>query len=681
MINHFSLIVLFLALISGTLVLVANHRRRANRALFFGIVHFSIWLILREISSSTPESLFWFRLCVSVGTLMLVSLVVITEVISKNRLIAADLPTISILLLCLAAASIPWTDAFVHNSSSLEYEVAGRAYFLFIIVICFCYISFCALSLRRIKALTGAARLELQTVALPAAAIAVAIFCLMGVRAVFPGTLPKHTSLLLSLCFVVWLSYSISTHRIFDAQYLFRVSCRALLLIVAMTVCGLALFYALHPALPLWLTFGVIAGAALFINGVLGPKLDRVFFNRPALAAARTLVHQIARTSLSEGSLKTDLASTVGGWTEARVGVLSPDLVNDDAPSAITLLTSDPVFTALEHVRWATPERLQRERSTEGRALLQRFLTTHELGALVLSGGDGTPVVLAVGLRASRRPFTYPEIQQLQEFASVAQLALVRVRLIEQAIHADRLATVGILGASLAHEIRNPLYAIKAFAELLTDHYNQAEFRFQFTKMVGDEIVRIDDLISQMMRMASPRKPSLTPLRFNSLVETSLDLIRHKIRSQGIVLETDLKAQHDLLETDSAFVRQVLLNLCINAGQVLSERPDPRWIRVATRDLPHGVELSVTDNGPGIPPSLRPRLFQRFQSMSARGLGLGLPISREIMASLGGTLEADPPVEGHGAVFRALFPRVVQTEQPIPSSPDPVPSVSESNPA
>jgi len=681
MVNYFSLLVLFSALITGTLVIVANHRRRANKALFLGIIHFSIWLILREISSSIPESLFWFRFCVSIGTLLLISLIVITEVMSKNRWIPADLPTISILILCLATASLPWTDAFVHNTSSLQYEVAGSAYFLFIIVICICYVSFFSLSLRRIRAMTGAARLELQTVALPAAGIAVAIFFLMGVRSVFPGTLPKHTSLLLSLCFVFWLSYSISTHRIFDAQYLFRTACRAFLLTAAIAVCGYSLFSALSPALPPWLTFGVIAGAALFINGVLGPKLDRVFFNRPALAAARTLVHQIARTSLSEGSLKTDLASTVGGWTEARVGVLSPDLAKDDETSPITLLTSDPVFSALEHVRWATPERLQRERSTKGRALLQQFLTTHELGALVLSGGDGTPIVLAVGLRASRRPFTYPEIQQLQEFASVAQLALVRVRLIEQAIHADRLATVGILGASLAHEIRNPLYAIKAFAELLTDHYNQAEFRFQFTKMVGDEIVRIDDLISQMMRMASPRKPSLTPLHFNGLIETSLDLIRHKIRSQGIVLETDLQAQHDLLETDSAFVRQVLLNLCINGGQVLSERADPRWIRVATRDLPEGVELSVTDNGPGIPPSLRPRLFQRFQSMSARGLGLGLPISREIMASLGGTLEADPHVEGSGAVFRAVFPRVMHSEGSVPTSPDPAQSVSESKPA
>jgi len=529
--------------------------------------------------------------------------------------------------------------------------------------------------------MTGAARLEIQTIALPATGIAVAIFCLMGVRSIFPGILPKHTSLLLSMCFVVWLSYSISTHKIFDAQYLFRITFRAFLLTATIALSAYSLFSTLHPSLPLWLAFGVIAGAALLINGVLGPRLDRIFFNRPALAAARTLVHQIARTSLSEDGLKADLASTVGGWTEARVGVLSPDLANDDDTSAISLLTSDPVFNALEQVRWATPERLQRERSTPGRALLQQFLTTHELGALVLSGGDGIPVVLAVGLRASRRPFTYPEIQQLQEFASVAQLALVRVRLIEQAIHADRLATVGILGASLAHEIRNPLYAIKAFAELLPDHYNQAEFRFQFTKMVGDEIVRIDDLISQMMRMASPRKPSLTPLRFNGLIETSLDLIRHKIRSQGIVLETDLQAQHDLLETDSAFVRQVLLNLCINAGQVLAERADPRWIRVATRDLPQGVELSVTDSGPGIPPSLRPRLFQRFQSMSARGLGLGLPISREIMASLGGTLEADPTAEGRGAVFRAVFPRAMPSETGVLSHPDPVPSVSAANPA
>jgi two-component system C4-dicarboxylate transport sensor histidine kinase DctB len=101
----------------------------------------------------------------------------------------------------------------------------------------------------------------------------------------------------------------------------------------------------------------------------------------------------------------------------------------------------------------------------------------------------------------------------------------------------------------------------------------------------------------------------------------------------------------------------VLFNLCLNAIQVLVDRPDPRWIRLATRNIAAGLELTVSDNGPGIPEALRNRLFQRFQSMSARGLGLGLSISREIMLSLGGGLEVDAHRPGHGAVFRLVFPQ------------------------
>ncbi|MBL9204113.1 MAG: hypothetical protein JNN01_03465 [Opitutaceae bacterium] len=457
--------------------------------------------------------------------------------------------------------------------------------------------------------------------------------------------------------FIALLAYSITTHKIFDAQYLFRITAYFLTLGAITTTLSLLLYESLQGTAPVLLIFSIVAASAIAVNRLIGTKLDKLFFNRPELSAARESVHKVARTALSEDRLKAELAATIGGWTETTVSVLSPEEGPSDGSALQSLGLDDPVFQALQELRWVTPERLQRERTSTSRALLQSYLETHHLGALVISTKEETPLVLAIGLRLSRRPFTYPEVQHLLEFASLSQLALTKVRLVEQAMHADRLVTVGVLGASLAHEIRNPLYAIKAFADLLADHYDRPEFRDQFRTMVGAEIVRIDELLSQLMRMASPRKPVLVIQHLHTVVEQSLDLVGHKIRSQGIVLQTDFQATQDELATDSAYTRQVLFNLCLNAIQVLVDRPDPRWIRIATRDVPEGLELSVSDNGPGIPEAIRGRLFQRFQSMSARGLGLGLSISREIMVSLGGSLDADAFKPGQGAVFRAVFPR------------------------
>lgn len=641
----------------GVMVYFANPRRLANQAAFVAMIDFTLWISFREISIRSVDGLFWLRLSVFFGSFAPALICVLKasleasswkEIIIRSRWAFAAVAPIAL---------IPWTDWFIPAHSTEGNRIYGTGYYVYIFSLIGIYAIQCYSAISFRKNSTGIRRLEFQTISFSGSFLGLAVLLLMAFEKLFPGSIPKQTSLALVVLFSFWMAASIITYKVFDAQYVFRIVGRFVITIAAITACSLSLFWLLHGITPIWLIFAASASMALLVNRLIGTKLDKLFFNRPELSAARESVHKVARTALSEDRLKAELAATIGGWTETTVSVLSPEEGPSDGSALQSLGLDDPVFQALQELRWVTPERLQRERTSTSRALLQSYLETHHLGALVISTKEETPLVLAIGLRLSRRPFTYPEVQHLLEFASLSQLALTKVRLVEQAMHADRLVTVGVLGASLAHEIRNPLYAIKAFADLLADHYDRPEFRDQFRTMVGAEIVRIDELLSQLMRMASPRKPVLVIQHLHTVVEQSLDLVGHKIRSQGIVLQTDFQATQDELATDSAYTRQVLFNLCLNAIQVLVDRPDPRWIRIATRDVPEGLELSVSDNGPGIPEAIRGRLFQRFQSMSARGLGLGLSISREIMVSLGGSLDADAFKPGQGAVFRAVFPR------------------------
>jgi signal transduction histidine kinase len=655
--TYISLAVQVAATVCAVLVISANPRRIANRALFLGIVHFAVWLFVRDVSNRYPEDIFWFRLCVSIGTLLLVTLVSLVEAISRDAWLPSNRSMRALGVIAAIAAVIPWTESFVNSSPTVAVESPGIGYLLHLAMISACYVAYFAISIKRVHEMGYPKRFELLAVTLPAGTIALTIFLLMGLRAVVPGLVPAYITPLLSLLFITILAYLIATHKIFDAQYLFRVTARFAIICTIITVAALIQYNLLGRLLPIWLILGFISAQALLVNHYLGRQLDKWFFSRPELSAARDTAHRIARTALSEDRLKADLAGTIGGWAEASVSIISPEYTVDPSAEQSSLSAQDPVYRALQGLGWATPERLQRERATEERSQVQAYLQAHRLGALIVATAEGTPLVLAVGQRISRRPFTYPEIQHLQEFAALSQLALTKVRLVEQAIHADRLATVGVLGASLAHEIRNPLYAIKAFAELLGDHYDRPEFRNRFRRMVTEELDRIDELLSQLMRMASPRKPVLVQQHLHGIIEQSLELVGHKARSHGIVVQTDFQATDDMIGTDAAYARQVLFNLCLNAIQVLVDRPDPRWIRLATRNIAAGLELTVSDNGPGIPEALRNRLFQRFQSMSARGLGLGLSISREIMLSLGGGLEVDAHRPGHGAVFRLVFPQ------------------------
>ena len=118
----------------------------------------------------------------------------------------------------------------------------------------------------------------------------------------------------------------------------------------------------------------------------------------------------------------------------------------------------------------------------------------------------------------------------------------------------------------------------------------------------------------------------------------------------------DFRAPSDLAFTDPSAAKQVLLNLCFNALQAVENLVGERWVRVSTRMNSTGLEVVVEDNGPGIAPEIRPRLFQAFQTTKSSGFGLGLAICSDILAGLDATISVDPASPGRGAVFRVTYP-------------------------
>ena len=325
--------------------------------------------------------------------------------------------------------------------------------------------------------------------------------------------------------------------------------------------------------------------------------------------------------------------------------------------SGIDLARQGAELSALSLLRWATPERLAREKPTPERQELARFLEQHGLGVLVLAEGPSLTAVIGVGVGASRRPYTYPQVTQLLELASIMESALERAHFSAKVQHAEQLATVGLLGASMAHEIRNPLVSIKTFVQLLPTHYQDPAFREKFFRLIGSEVSRIDQLTEQLLDLSTPRTYAATRQSLHAVLQSSLDLVTAKAADQGVELRTEFLADPDAVYTDAAAARQVILNLCFNAIQAVEAHASgERWIRIATRNTAAGVEMVVTDNGPGIAPEMQQRLFQPFQTTKSSGFGLGLAICRDILANLGATITVDPSVPAAGATFRVVFP-------------------------
>ncbi len=655
--NNLNSIVVFVTLASSALVLFSNYKRNVNRAIFLGILLVSAWVTLRQLSSTNPNEALWFRACVSIGPLILAQLIFCSELISYNRLIPKQLILRSTLLATLILSIMPWHSSFARNSSS-GFE-NGAGFYIYIIVNPICYIITCLILTQRSRTLKGAAKTELQIITHPSIFLGASVCILMLARTIYSPPIPKESTHVLVAIFTLWLAYSFSTHKAFDTQHTFTLAARYAISIT-LSIIATTTIAAFLPHVLATGTIAAIAGALiLIINHLLPRNLGIPVFSLPETNLHRNKIHEIIQTTSEEQTLTAQLLETIGSWGKSNTYIIP--LQDQDDETNYPLCLHATACTYLQQIRWATPERLRRLAPSEGQTILLEFLTKNTLGAIVVSAGK-SPTIITLNTRSSHKPFTYPEIQQLQEFASITELALIKARLTAQAIHADRLITIGILGASLAHEIRNPLYAIKAFAELLPLHYDREDFRHQFTGMVNVEAGRIDSLLSDMTNLSKPRKMCIAPTHLNAVVESSLDLVSHNARCHEIIVKRNIEARFDELDSDAAYVKQVVINLCINAINAQSNTPHPRWIQVSTTNINRGYEITVSDNGSGIAPHLRGKLFRRFQTGSPQGTGLGLCISKDLITNLGGTLEVDPPMPGKGATFRVVLPSPYEFE-------------------
>jgi signal transduction histidine kinase len=173
---------------------------------------------------------------------------------------------------------------------------------------------------------------------------------------------------------------------------------------------------------------------------------------------------------------------------------------------------------------------------------------------------------------------------------------------------------------------------------------------------MGDEISRIDRLTEQLLDLASPRTYSAHPVELHAVLQTGFELIAGKAKEKSVQLIGEFEAKPDTVIGDPGAIKQVVLNLCLNAIQALEARTAGRWVRVSTRNVGGTIEMAVSDNGSGISPTMQSRLFQPFQSSKSSGFGLGLAICRDILTNLGATISIDPPQSGSGATFRVVFP-------------------------
>jgi signal transduction histidine kinase len=462
------------------------------------------------------------------------------------------------------------------------------------------------------------------------------------------------------LTFYGLTAWAVTVHRIFDARQVFLSVAQRFGLILVLLIGIQSVRSGLENAIPrpFDLTLSII------ICGILVLWLENKSRDWLQLspwqntAATRQTALDLARREFDPNKLVAEFEGLLRNWCQTNYAVLLFDSGEVFVSGDIEFAKDRSGYTALCRRGWTTPESLQRLRPEPGLVDLRHFVTEFNLGLVVTAPrGSSTPSLLvALGVKTNHRPFTYPEVQQVQEVAEFMDNILARSRLSLQARQSEQLATIGLIGASLAHEIRNPLVSIKTFSHLLASRFDDPEFRRRFSVLIPAEVDRIDSLTQQLLDLSNPRRHQMERHSLHAIVRETTELMLTRASEARVQITLQLDAVADTIWADGGAIRQVLINLLINAFQAMDGQEGDRRVLLRSRNSPSGsVVLEVSDNGPGIPAEQRSRLFHPFASSKTKGMGLGLAVCADILHEHRATIIV-PDVGKPGATFRITFP-------------------------
>jgi signal transduction histidine kinase len=205
-----------------------------------------------------------------------------------------------------------------------------------------------------------------------------------------------------------------------------------------------------------------------------------------------------------------------------------------------------------------------------------------------------------------------------------------------------------LLAASAAHEIKNGLVAVNTFTEVLLEKSEDKEM----AGVVRRELKRIDSLVTQMLRFASPKLPTLKPVTVHHVLDHSLRLLEHQMAGRQIILKRDYRAAPGVVRGDEAQLQQVFMNLLLNAIEAINGSGELMIATEICAETPNGKKLkvSITDSGTGISRDNLPRVFEPFFTTKKNGTGLGLAICQRVAQEHQGCIEvrSEP---GRGSTF------------------------------
>jgi signal transduction histidine kinase len=385
---------------------------------------------------------------------------------------------------------------------------------------------------------------------------------------------------------------------------------------------------------------------------VLGPKLSGDAYYPNDIELLATLVSQAA-IAVKNAQLYRQVV-LVNDYIENILSTMDSGVITVDAHGKVALVNATAErLTGLPRsvLTSMTIDQLSQSISGPLGATLSDGDPRPQVESVLPGEGDRqTPIVCSTSALRNDRNAVVGALVVFNDLSQVKALESEKQR-------AERLAAFGSLVSGIAHEIKNPLVAIKTFAELLPERFSDIDFREDFSKVVGTEIDRIDGLVGRLRSLATPEPETMGSTDIREPILETLSLLRAQFEQTRTTVHRDLSASGLFVAVDPIQIKQLFLNLCLNAVEAMGHGGRLE-IKSGSKQA-HGqwwVHLTVSDTGPGVPDAIRGRIFEPFFSTKARGSGLGLAICRSITDAHRGTIAVQPGEHGEGTSVVVTFP-------------------------
>ncbi len=273
---------------------------------------------------------------------------------------------------------------------------------------------------------------------------------------------------------------------------------------------------------------------------------------------------------------------------------------------------------------------------TEGRSWFDREMSSPRT--------EGRP--LSVSLSALKGEAGRGSVLFIRDLEMVRQLQ-------EEVRRSERLAALGRMVAGMAHEVRNPLNAIRGFTQHLSSRFSPGTSEARAAEVIIREVDRLNRVITELLDFSRAKTVRKERLDLNDVARAAAALVEREAAAAGVKLMEDLTIAPLPVEADPDSLKQVLLNLLLNGIQAM---PEGGILTVGTGMGEEGPAVTVSDTGPGIPASDRERIFEPFFTTRARGTGLGLALVHRIVQDHGGEVRVSS-AEGKGSSFTVRLPR------------------------